>query len=47
MAQADMAQRFTDYNDEINAFIFGDWAVMTIADREARALESRLDAARA
>jgi hypothetical protein len=39
MTQAEMAQRFTAYNDESNAFIFGDWAVMTIADREAKEQE--------
>jgi hypothetical protein len=39
MSQQEMHDRFTAYNNEITAFIFGGWAVMTIADREAKEQE--------
>jgi hypothetical protein len=39
MTQQEMHDRFTAYNSEINAFIFGDWAILDIATREARETE--------
>lgn len=39
MTQQEMHDRFTAYNNEINTFIFGDWAIMDIATREAKEVE--------
>lgn len=35
----EMAARFTAYNNEISTFIFGEWGVMAISDREAKEQE--------